>query len=146
MQPYLVDIPERKIIGIGNIGERTDPGDAWTALFTRIHEITGRINHQETIGLIKRNVHGYLAGVESESSSVVPEGMFMYIIPSGKYAGATHRGPISKINETFEKLIHWLSVNNYEQFDVVCYEVYDGRFKSEEDDSELDMFIQIKSV
>ncbi|MEF3307828.1 GyrI-like domain-containing protein [Paenibacillus sp. GYB004] len=79
--------------------------------------------------MIKRNVHGYLAGVESESSSVVPEGMFMYIIPSGKYVGATHRGPISKINETFEKLTHWLSVSNYEQYDVVCYEVYDGRFK-----------------
>jgi hypothetical protein len=30
MQPYLVDIPERKIIGIGNVGEPTNPGDVWT--------------------------------------------------------------------------------------------------------------------
>ncbi|CAG7657647.1 GyrI-like domain-containing protein [Paenibacillus allorhizosphaerae] len=144
MQPILVDFPECKIIGIGNIGKPTNPGDVWPALFTRINEVTDRINRHETIGLIKRNEHGYLAGVKTDSLSEVPEGMFMYKIPAGLYARVTHRGPISKINETFEKLIYWLSTNNYEQFNVVCFEVYDERFKGEEDGSELDMFIQVK--
>ncbi len=146
MQPTLVDISEYKIIGIGNIGKPTHPGDVWPALFTRINEVTDRINHHETIGLIKRNEPGYLAGVRTESLSEVPEGMFMYKIPAGQYAGVTHRGPISKINESFEKLIYWLSTNNYEEFDVVCIEIYDERFKGEEDDSELDMFIQLKPI
>ncbi|PWV94476.1 GyrI-like small molecule binding protein [Paenibacillus cellulosilyticus] len=58
----------------------------------------------------------------------------------------THKGPLGKINETFEGLISWLGTNNYEQFDVVCFEVYDHRYKGEDNESEFDMFIQIKSV
>jgi predicted transcriptional regulator YdeE len=58
----------------------------------------------------------------------------------------THKGPQGKINETFEGLISWLGINNYEQFDVVCFEVYDYRYKGEDSESEFDMFIQIKSV
>ncbi|QHT61213.1 AraC family transcriptional regulator [Paenibacillus lycopersici] len=146
MQPILVAIPACTIIGFGNIGKPTDPGDVWPALFSRINDITDRVNPHETIGLIKRNELGYLAGVKTASNSEVPEGMSMYPIPAGQYAGVTHRGPVSKINETFEKLTDWLGANHYEPFDVVCFEVYDERFKHEQDDSELDMFIQLKPV
>ncbi|MEK4358279.1 GyrI-like domain-containing protein [Paenibacillus sp. FSL M7-1455] len=54
------------------------------------------------------------------------------------------QGPLSQINETFEELIAWLRKNDYEQFDVVCFEVYDERFKGEQPESEIDMYIQIK--
>jgi len=142
----LVDFPERKIIGIGTIGQPADPKEVWPALFNRLDEIDERMNPSETIGLIKLNEHGYLAGVEAATASRVPAGMFSYIIPAGQYAAATHQGPLSKINETFEKLINWLGTNHYEQFDIVCYEVYDDRFKGEDSGSEIKMFIQIKTV
>jgi predicted transcriptional regulator YdeE len=144
--PTLAEFSERMIVGMGKIGEQTNPGDVWPALFNRINEINDRLNQIETIGLIKRNEHGYLAGVETSIQSEVPEGMYSYKIPAGKYAMVTHKGPLAKINETFEGLISWLGINNYEQFDVVCFEVYDHRYKGEDSESEFDMFIQIKSV
>ncbi|XEC96675.1 GyrI-like domain-containing protein [Paenibacillus tarimensis] len=144
--PRLINFSERKIVGIGNIGKPTNPGDVWPFLFKRLDEVSDRLNELETIGLIKRNEHGYLAGVETGILSEVPEGMSSYTIPEGKYAAVTHRGPLSKINETFEGLINWLGTNNYEQFDVICFEVYDNRYKGEDSESEFDMFIQIKSV
>ncbi len=106
--------------------------------------VPGRKNGIETLGVIKRNEPGYLAGVQVESLSVVPEGMFSYIIPAGRYAGMTHKGPLSKIKETFDMIINWLSLMNYEQYDIVCFEVYDERFRGEDEASEFDMYIQIK--
>ncbi|MGZ9583750.1 GyrI-like domain-containing protein [Paenibacillus marinisediminis] len=144
MEPIIYEFQEIKIIGIGNIGEPVNPADVWPVLFTRIEEVPDRKNSHETLGVIKRNEHGYLAGVQVEELNAVPEGMSSYIIPAGRYASMTHKGPLSKINETFETIISWLSVMNHEQYDIVCFEVYDDRFKGEDEDSEFDMYIQMK--
>lgn len=144
MHPELVKFMARKIIGIGNIGKPSRPEEAWPALFARIDQIPGRVNRSETLGVIPRDEYGYLAGVETALSSKVPEGMSSYIIPAGEYAYLRHKGPLSQINETFEELIAWLRKNDYEQFDVVCFDVYDERFKGEQPESEIDMYIQIK--
>ncbi|MFB9328135.1 GyrI-like domain-containing protein [Paenibacillus aurantiacus] len=145
MQPQVVHLPARQIIGVGSIGgEPVNPGDVWPVLFTRMGELTGRINERETLGLIKRSQHGYLAGVETELSSRVPEGMFAYAIPAGEYVSLTHRGPVSRINDTFERLISWLTSNGYEPYDVVCFEVYDERFRGEDDTSEFDIYVQVR--
>jgi hypothetical protein len=74
--PTLAEFSERMIVGMGKIGEQTNLGDVWPALFNRINEINDRLNQIETIGLIKRNEHGYLAGVETSIQSEVPEGMY----------------------------------------------------------------------
>ncbi|SEN97579.1 GyrI-like domain-containing protein [Paenibacillus sp. OV219] len=144
--PRLVECPERKIVGIGNIGEAANPGDCWPVLLKRIEEVNDRVNQLETIGLIKRDELGYMAGVEINLVGEIPEGMYAFTIPAGQYAAAVHRGPISRINDTFEALMSWLGSNHYEQFDVVCFEVYDDRYKGEENDSEFDVFVQIKSA
>jgi predicted transcriptional regulator YdeE len=146
MKPEVYEFQEKKVIGVGNIGNPINPGDAWRILFSRIQEIRGRKNTPETLGVIKRNEHGYLAGVEVEQLIEIPEGMFSYVIPAGRYIGMTHKGPLSKIGETFQILINWLATNNYEQHDIVCFEVYDGRFKDEDPESEFDSYIQIKDL
>ncbi|WP_227871967.1 GyrI-like domain-containing protein [Paenibacillus albus] len=142
--PRFVQHSERKIVGIGRIGEPVNPGAAWPVLFKRIDEVVDRVNHKQTIGIMKRDVLGYMAGVETEPSSEIPEGMHSFTIPAGQYAAAVHRGPISRINETFVELMSWLGANQYEQFDIVCFEVYDERYKGEDCESEFDMFVQIK--
>jgi predicted transcriptional regulator YdeE len=137
MKPEIYVFQEKKVIGVGYIGKQIYPQDVWPILFSRINEISDRKNSSETLGVIKRNEHGYLAGVEVDQETEVPEGMFSYEIPAGKYVGITHKGPISKINKTFQILINWLSSNNYEQHEIVCFEVYDERFKGEDPGSEF---------
>ncbi len=146
MKPEVYEFQEKKVIGVGNIGNPVNPGIVWPALFSRIQEIRSRKNTLETLGVIKRNEHGYLHGVEVEQLIEIPEGMFSYVIPAGQYIGMTHKGPVSKIGETFQILISWLASNNYEQHDIVCFEVYDGRFKDEDSESEFDSYIQIKDL
>lgn len=143
MKPEVYEFQEKKVIGVGYIGKPIKPEDVWPILFSRNQEIPGRKN-PETLGVIKRNEHGYLAGVEVEQLIEIPEGMFSYVIPAGQYIGMTHKGPLSKIGETFQILISWLSSNNYEQHDIVCFEVYDERFKGEDPESEFNSYIQIK--
>lgn len=144
MKPKVYEFQEKKVIGIGNIENPINPGDVWPILFSRIQEIHGRKNSPETLGVIKRNEPGYLAGIEVEQTIEVPEGMYSYVIPAGQYIGMTHKGPLSKIGETFITLIDWLALNNYDQYDIVCFEVYDERFKGEDSESEFESYIQIK--
>ncbi|QHW33222.1 GyrI-like domain-containing protein [Paenibacillus rhizovicinus] len=143
MKPEVYEFQEKKVIGIGNIESPINPGDVWPILFSRIQEIHGRKNSPETLGVIKRNKPGYLAGIEVAQMIEIPEGMFSYVIPAGQYVGMTHKGPLSKIGETFYTLIDWLASNNYDQHDIVCFEVYDERFKGEDPESEFDSYIQI---
>ncbi|MFD1953535.1 GyrI-like domain-containing protein [Paenibacillus thailandensis] len=146
MQPVLTEFQKRKVVGVGSIGSPTNPGDVWPVLFARLEEVPGRVNRLETIGLIKRNEHGYIAGVETELLSEVPEGMVAYEIPAGKYAGITHRGPLNQLKSTFEKLVGWLADNRYDPYDAVFFEVYDHRYKDDNNDSEFDIFVQLKQV
>ncbi|MGG3280047.1 GyrI-like domain-containing protein [Paenibacillus solani] len=146
MKPEIFEFQAKKVVGAGCIGKQTNPQEVWGELFTRIEEIKNRKVSSETLGVIKRNEHGYMAGVEVDQMAEVPDGMFSYVIPAGMYVGMTHKGPISKINESFQTLINWLASSNYEQYDIVCFEVYDERFKGEDPESEFDSYIQIKNI
>jgi predicted transcriptional regulator YdeE len=72
--------------------------------------------------------------------------MFSFEIPKGKYVLLTHKGPLSKIGETFDKLMNWIKANNFEESNIVTVEVYDHRFKGEDEDSEFDSYIEIKQI
>ena len=145
MEPKIYEFQSMKIVGVGNIGTPVNPGDVWSILFSKIEEIPYRKHPIETLGIIKRNEQGYLAGAEVAQVIEIPEGMCLYEVPAGNYIGMTHRGPLNKINETFEKLIDWLFSNNYEQHDIVCFEVYDDRFKGDDIESEFELYVQIKN-
>lgn len=66
MKPEVFEFQEKKIIGIGNIESPINPGEVWPIFFSRIQEINGRKNTPETLGVIKRNEPGYVAGIEVE--------------------------------------------------------------------------------
>ncbi|OZB96199.1 GyrI-like domain-containing protein [Paenibacillus sp. XY044] len=145
MGPTIYELQEKKVVGIGGIGKPANPTDVWPALFARIQEIPGQVSKTETLGVIKRNEHGYLAGVQVDEWSEPPEGMYSYEIPAGRFAGMTHKGPVSRINETFEMIVNWLSANHHETWDIICFEVYDDRYKGEAEESEFDIYVQLKS-
>lgn len=147
MLPKILEFEARKVVGLGNIGKgHVNIAEVWPSFFSRIHEIRGRKNESETIGTMKLNDLGYLACVEVDSLEDVPDGMFSFEIPKGKYVLLTHKGPLSKIGETFDKLMNWIKANNFEESNIVTVEVYDHRFKGEDEDSEFDSYIEIKQI
>ncbi|GIP18125.1 hypothetical protein J40TS1_37670 [Paenibacillus montaniterrae] len=98
MEPTIYKFPSMNILGVGSIGTIVSPSDVWPILFSKIEEIPYRKHPVKTLGIIKRNEQGYLAGVEVEQIIDIPEGMYSYEIPAGNYIGMTHRGPLNKIN------------------------------------------------
>ncbi|MFD0619153.1 GyrI-like domain-containing protein [Paenibacillus sp. GCM10027629] len=145
--PKILEFEARKVVELGNIGkEHVNIPEVWPSFLSRIHEIRGRKNELETIGTMIFGDLGYLACIEVDMLEDVPDGMFSFEIPKGKYVLHTHKGPLSKIGETFDKLMSWIKVNNFEESNIVTVEVYDHRFKGEAEDSEFDSYIEIKQI
>lgn len=145
MMPELIDFEARKVVGVGRIGgEHVNPGDVWPIFLQRLGEIGSRSNETETFGIIKLNEKGYLASAEVDSQDEWPEGMTTYVLPQGKYAKMTHTGPVSRIGNTFDQLMGWLETNGHERYDIVCYEVYDHRFRGESEESAFDVYAEVR--
>jgi len=87
-----------------------------------------------------------LVGLPVSSTEDIPEGMTYKVVPAHKYAKFVHRGPISKIMDTYN-YIHevWLPQSGYEyDYEACGVEWYDERFKIESEDSEFDIYIPMK--
>lgn len=87
-----------------------------------------------------------LVGLPVSSTEDIPEGMTYKVVPAHKYAKFVHKGPISKIMETYN-YIHevWLTQSGHEyDYDACGIEWYDERFKIEDEDSEFDIYFPIK--
>ena len=87
-----------------------------------------------------------LIGYVVSSTDDIPEGMSYKIVPAHKYAKFVHKGPISKIMETYN-YIHeeWLPESGHEHDLEACgVEWYDHRFKMDSEDSEYDIYVPIK--
>lgn len=87
-----------------------------------------------------------LVGLPVSNTEDIPEGMTFKRVPAHKYAKFVHKGPISKIMETYNYIYNeWLPKSGHE-YDMEACEVewYDKRFKMEDADSEFDIYIPIK--
>ena len=87
-----------------------------------------------------------IAGLPVKSTDDIPEGMTYKTVPAHKYAKFIHKGPISKIMDTYNYIYgEWLPKSEHE-YDWAACEVarYDERFKMDSEDSEFDIFIPIK--
>jgi AraC family transcriptional regulator len=87
-----------------------------------------------------------LVGYAVSSTEDIPEGMAYKIVPAHKYAKFVHKGPISKIMETYNYIYQeWLPESGHEQDMEACgVEWYDYRFKMESEDSQFDIYVPIK--
>ncbi|CAN5664737.1 hypothetical protein BH10BAC5_BH10BAC5_28740 [soil metagenome] len=88
----------------------------------------------------------YIACREVNNFNDVPEGMVTVDIPEGKYAMFTYKGNIMKISTIYNYIFgEWVKKTDMKpDNDRNDFELYDERFKGEEDDSELDIYIPIK--
>ncbi|MBO8162801.1 MAG: AraC family transcriptional regulator [Brevibacillus sp.] len=120
----------------------------WQDLFTRIDELTERVNEKAELGVCFDEPHEftYIVGVEAPSTANIPEGMTARHVPEHEYLVFTHRGHISKLSETYKKIYdEWLPQSGYQRDgDAPFFELYDERFQPDSEDSELDVYIPIK--
>ena len=77
----------------------------------------------------------YIA-VEVEQFDSIPYGMVGFTVPPRRYVQVTHRGPMSKVQDTYLQLFRWMKEQGYEQ-DISTFrlEKYDQRFLPTVDDS-----------
>jgi AraC family transcriptional regulator len=88
-----------------------------------------------------------IVGLPVSSTKNIPEGMTYKNVPAHGYAKFTHKGPISKIMDTYNYIYEeWLPQSGYEYDWAACeVEWYDERFKIESEDSEFDIYVPIKA-
>lgn len=88
----------------------------------------------------------HLVGLPVSSTKDIPEGMTYKKVPAHRYAKFTHKGPLSKLDETYGYIYsQWLPNSEYEYDEDACeIEWYDERFDKNSDNSEYDIYVPIK--
>jgi len=85
----------------------------------------------------------YIAGVEVGRLNNIPQGMFLKNIPPAKYAVFTHKGPLSRLKNTYNYIYGaWLPYSGYELAELDTIEVYN--INSGSDDRSFEVYIPIK--
>ena len=91
----------------------------------------------------------YMAAFEVSKIEDVPFNMFGVTLPAATYAVFTIKGKLDpkKIMETFQKIYHeWLPASGYDMpypYDFEFYDDENKRFKPDQDDSELDIYLPV---
>ncbi|MBN2018189.1 MAG: AraC family transcriptional regulator [Candidatus Cloacimonetes bacterium] len=92
----------------------------------------------------------YMAAFEVSKLDDIPINMFGVTLPAATYAAFTVKGKLDpeKIKETFHKIYHeWLPSSGYTfayPYDFEFYDDENDRFKPDEDDSEIDIYLPIR--
>ncbi|MGP4073714.1 GyrI-like domain-containing protein [Piscibacillus sp. B03] len=85
-----------------------------------------------------------LIGYKVLKAEDVPQGMSNHIVKGKKYVTATHKGLESEIHQTYDYLYgKWLNENPYNPLGY-DFEVWDERYKPEEKNNEIDVYVALK--
>jgi AraC family transcriptional regulator len=125
--PVIVRKIESNIVGIERYTENgiASIREAWAEFMTRLgevpHQTTPPIPHgfeDYSRGLVLKPgefpKYYYLAGVQVERLTDIPEGMTAKVIPEADYAVFTHRGPIDNLHDSFRYIYEtWMPNSGY---------------------------------
>ena len=155
MEPRIVTLDQLVLIGRPYFGdaENNKFAQAWDRFFPFEDQIPSKVNHQVWYGV---EIYGpefhkdhqwmYFPSTEVSSLDEIPEALFGKILPSATYAVFTVKGGVPKIGETFMYAYDtWFPASEYEVAHPFDFEYYDERFKADDPDSELDIYIPIKA-
>ncbi|KPL00920.1 MAG: hypothetical protein AMJ91_02615 [candidate division Zixibacteria bacterium SM23_73_3] len=146
MEPKIVTRPAFTVVGMKYRGknEKNEIPQLWEKFMSRAGEIKRRANafgygvtdnYDEKTGEFD-----YLAGLEVQDASDVPEGMESWQVPDQTYAAFPCN--LKNIREAFQQIYQqWLPQSGYQRADGPDFEFYDENFKPDQD--KLDMFIYI---
>lgn len=161
MQPRFINVPEMKVVGVAGVFTSIlSPNkdnmviipQLWQKFMPRRHEIQNifdSFNLGVCLEAPKERQSGpdqclYFACTEVKDFGVIPEGMEKFIIPSGEYAVFTHKGKLDNFESTMKYIYgSWLPNSGKKLRNAPDIEFYDQRFKLNEEDSEVDIWIPV---
>jgi AraC family transcriptional regulator len=74
----------------------------------------------------------------------LPPGMVSHTVPADTFAVFIHRGPIHLIGQTCAEIYRrWLPQSAYEHSGIADVELYDHRFCTDGEDSEMEYWISV---
>jgi AraC family transcriptional regulator len=143
MEPEIREISEFKVVGLQcqtEMGKTMeDLPKLWDEYMRRIGEIKDRVQEKVGYGISiasdsSSKKFTYLAGTEVSDDNNIPEGMTSITIKSGNYIVFTHKGPVSKIGETYDYIWkEWLPKSDKKiEIKAPCIERYGENFKDDE--------------
>ncbi len=147
MEPRFVDYPSFTAVGLATpfdfvTAQQTIP-TLWDRFVPRMKEVRN-VPDRRSFGICRG--HEYLACVQVTQVEAVPAGMVAWTVPAGHYAVFTHRGPVSRIGETVNRIWKdWLPSSGRVHVEgAPDFELYDERFQGASEESEFDLYIPIR--
>ncbi len=161
MEPKFVELDEMTVVGLSSLVSMKCNliHQLWERFASREKEIKNvaiqgvalevsfETKEIEIEGTDKKDHEFFVVvGLAVKNIDDIPEGMTYKHVPAHKYAKFVHKGPISRIMETYNYIYNdWLPKSGHEYDWQACeVEWYDERFKIESEDSEFDIYVPIK--
>jgi AraC family transcriptional regulator len=151
-------IVERPAFHVVGVRGRFAPGKTegipvlWNRLIPRLAEIPDRARPDVSYGVCvgvepaagAAAEFDYTACVEVTSLRRVPDGMVGFTVPAGTYAVFTHRGHITGIGATTQRVWReWMPAAGLKPTGAPDFELYDERFCMDAPGSEVDIYVPV---
>ena len=154
MDPKFANLEKLYFVGMEYYGDNAhgEIPELWTRFLPRMGEITNKTGSC-SYGLCvapedyeSTGKFSYIAALGVSDLNSIPAGMVGKEIPAGRYAVFTHKGLISGLRATYEKIYGtWLQDTDLEVIQGYGFELYDDRFTTIDDpESELDIYVPVK--
>lgn len=89
----------------------------------------------------------FIAGMSVGDNSEIPSGMISHTVAGATYAVFEHHGLLDKLHQSYEYIFGvWLQESGYVMAESDSLEIYDERFKVEQPDSVLEIWIPVKKA
>ena len=150
MEEKIVSFEGFKAVGIPYFGNNSN-GEIpklWEAFNLRYKDIKQKSKSMLCYGICNGDMDSkyrfhYIACVEVDNFSDVPEGMKTTIVPKGKYIVFTYKGALKDIGAFYNDVFETFIPSSSYEFDYrPQLELYDERFMN---NGEFDVYIPIKS-
>jgi AraC family transcriptional regulator len=155
MEPKIIEKPAMALVGMVFFGDPS--GGEFAGTWHRLMQFDGVIpriiNQADHYGLEfygpefeQSHKWNYMACVEVEDLEDIPLPMVGKRIPACTYTVFTVKGGLKNLGEGFQFAYHtWLPDSSYQVAHHFDFELYqDGRYKGDEEDSEIDIYIPVK--
>ena len=126
--------------------------DLWSTFIKHMKEIEYVKNPGVTLGICDHvddydpelSEFSYITCVEIEDYIKIPDNMIVKEIPEQKYFVFTHKGNAENLEDTYRYIYGtYFFKSEYELADVPDFELYDERFRIDDCNSEMDIYIPV---
>jgi AraC family transcriptional regulator len=152
MNPKIITIAERKIIGLNSRMKHTEYANIvalWKRFMPNRKEIKSGVNDEYIAMQIYADFNNFeqsfdiWACIEVSSLEAIPEGMDGFIISEGEYAIFLQKG--MDASSTYQRIVtEWLPQSGFEIDNRPHFQVMGKNYKNGSPDSEEDFYVPIK--